>query len=127
MGTTAWILGVAALIALMFAGGEIIIVPVAAFAVIAAGAWYVMFHWMGLDREGQGASGGPRELRTRSREETARELGVNHLNGGELPGGAEGGDESPSAHRLALPCRDGTPWGDTDQHSSSQRLPLARR
>jgi hypothetical protein len=37
----------------------------------------------------------------------------------EIPGGAEGGDESPSANRLpGLPADDGTPLGDTDQHSS---------
>ena len=32
--------------------------------------------------------------------------------------GARGGDESPSADRLpAAPADDGTPIGDTDQHS----------
>lgn len=37
----------------------------------------------------------------------------------QLPGGAEGGDDSPSADRPpGLPADDGTPLGDTDQHSS---------
>jgi hypothetical protein len=38
---------------------------------------------------------------------------------GHLPGGAEGGGESPSADRPgAVPADDDAPLGDTDQHSS---------
>ncbi len=34
--------------------------------------------------------------------------------------GAKGGDESPSADTLpGLPSKDGTPLGDTDQHSNA--------
>jgi hypothetical protein len=44
-----------------------------------------------------------------------------HQNPDETPGepGARGGDESPNADRLpAAPTDDGTPLGDTDQHSN---------
>ena len=58
------------------------------------------------------------KIRRRSPEETERELAVNELGNDELPGGAEGSDESHSIN---------TPFGDTDQHSSSTRLPRVRR
>ncbi len=37
---------------------------------------------------------------------------------GHVPGGAEGGDNSESADKLALPADDDAPIGDTDQHST---------
>jgi hypothetical protein len=38
------------------------------------------------------------------------------------PVGAEGGDDSPSADKPpALPADDGSPLGDTDQHSQAYR------
>lgn len=114
---------IAALIAFAAAGGEIIIVPLAVVAAIAAVAWYIVFRAMGAERERAERSAGVSGLRVRSAEEADRELHVNMLTDGQLPGGAEGGDDSPSAHRIALPSRDGTPWGDTDQHSSSTRMP----
>ncbi|MBS1870306.1 MAG: hypothetical protein JSS99_11650 [Actinobacteria bacterium] len=42
--------------------------------------------------------------------------------------GARGGDESPSADRPpAAPADDGTPLGDTDQHSDVPSDPAADR
>jgi hypothetical protein len=50
-----------------------------------------------------------------------------HSDGTPAPGhrvGAEGGDESPSADRSpAMPSNDGSPLGDTDQHSQAYRPP----
>jgi hypothetical protein len=37
---------------------------------------------------------------------------------GHAPGGAEGGENSESADKLALPADDDAPIGDTDQHST---------
>jgi hypothetical protein len=38
------------------------------------------------------------------------------------PTGAEGGDDSPAADTSpALPAKDGSPLGDTDQHSKAYR------
>jgi hypothetical protein len=38
---------------------------------------------------------------------------------GKLPGGAEGGEDSPSVDKPAgLPADDEAPLGDTDQHSN---------
>jgi len=124
-GSGSWIgfAAVAALIALAVAGGEIIIVPLAVVAAIAAVAWYMVFRAIGAERLGRDGSPMPTAVRTRSAEAAEREVGVNLLTDGELPGGAEGGDDSPSAHRIALPSRDGTPLGDTDQHSSAARIP----
>ena len=125
-GSGSWLgfVGVAALIALAAAGGEIILLPLAVVAAVAAVVWYIVFRAMGVERapvEGATAmtSAG---VRSRSAQAAELELHVNKLGDGELPGGAEGGDDSPSAHRIALPSRDGTPWGDTDQHSSSARV-----
>lgn len=125
-GTGSWLgfVAVAALIAFAAAGGEIIIVPLAVVAAIAAVAWYILFRAVGAEHaraEGDAPTAG---VRTRSAEAADREVHVNLLADGELPGGAEGGDDSPSAHRIALPSHDGTPWGDTDQHSSSARMPV---
>lgn len=66
-------------------------------------------------------------IRRRSKEEIERELRAARPVD-ELPGGAEGGDESPSADLpMGLPAKDMSPLGDTDQHSSSERLPPQRR
>jgi len=125
IGSSLSIAGVFALIALAVAGGELIIVPIAVFAAIAAVVWFIVFRAMGVERWRQdGSTTGP-ELHRRSSLDVERELQVDWLGHGELPGGAEGGDESPSANRIVLPARDGTPWGDTDQHSSSLRMPVA--
>lgn len=68
-----------------------------------------------------------RNIRRRSDEETERERQASK-DVTELPGGAEGGDESPSADLpMGLPAKDNTPLGDTDQHSSGERLPPQRR
>lgn len=125
-GAGSWLgfVAVAAMIAFAAAGGEIIIVPLAVVAAIAAVAWYLVFRAIGAEHtraEGSALNPG---VRVRSAEAADREVHVNMLADGELPGGAEGGDDSPSAHRIALPSRDGTPWGDTDQHSSSARMPV---
>lgn len=124
-GTGSWLgfVAVAAMIAFAAAGGEIIIVPLAVLAAIAAVAWYIVFRAVGAERARADGSAGTQGVRARSAEAADREVRVNMLADGELPGGAEGGDDSPSAHRIALPSRDGTPWGDTDQHSSSARMP----
>jgi hypothetical protein len=69
-----------------------------------------------------------RTIKRRSKAETERELrAAKEIN--ELPGGADGGDESPAADRPpGAPAKeDKTPLGDTDQHSSSERLPPQRR
>ena len=116
---------VAALIALAAAGGEIILVPLALIAAVAAVAWYLLFRAMGAERQREEGESMTSRVRLRSAEAADIELHVNRLGAGELPGGAEGGDDSPSAHRIALPARDGTPWGDTDQHSSAARVPTA--
>ncbi|MDE3133605.1 MAG: hypothetical protein KGL15_06040 [Acidobacteriota bacterium] len=123
-GSGSWFgfVAVAALIALAAAGGEIILVPLALIAVVAAAVWYVLFRAMGGERARHEASTLSPSVRTRSAEAADREVQVNMLRDGELPGGAEGGDDSPSANRIALPSRDGTPWGDTDQHSSATRV-----
>lgn len=43
------------------------------------------------------------------------------------PGGAEGGDQSPSADLpMGLPADDQAPLGDTDQHSDPHNLPPHR-
>jgi hypothetical protein len=115
---------VAAAIALAAAGGEIIIIPLAVIAAFAAVAWYLLFRAMGTERRGVGRAPARRTLRARSAEAADRETHVNMLADRELPGGAEGGDDSPSARRIALPSHDGTPWGDTDQHSSAARVPV---
>lgn len=124
-GTGSWLgfVAVAAMIAFAAAGGEIIIVPLAVVAAIAAVAWYALFRAIGAEHERAEGEAMTPGVRSRSAEAADREVHVNLLADGELPGGAEGGDDSPSAHRIALPCRDGTPWGDTDQHSSSARMP----
>jgi hypothetical protein len=126
-GSGSWFsfVAVAALIALAAAGGEIILVPLAVIAVLAAGLWYVLFRAMGAERTRGEASAMNFGVRVRSAEAADREVHVNMLADGELPGGAEGGDDSPSAHRIALPSRDGTPWGDTDQHSCAARVPVS--
>lgn len=113
---------VAVLIALAAAGGEIILVPLALLAALAAVVWYVFFRALGGERARHEASAVSLGVRTRSADAAEREVQVNMLGDGELPGGAEGGDDSPSANRIALPSRDGTPWGDTDQHSSAIRV-----
>jgi hypothetical protein len=118
---------VAALIALAAAGGEIIILPLALLAAVAAVAWYFLFRAIGADRGAPEGATVEHELRVRSAAAADREVSVNLLADGELPGGAEGGDDSPSARRIALPSRDGTPWGDTDQHSSAARIPAGSR
>lgn len=110
------------MIAFAAAGGEIIIVPLAVVAAIAAVIWYIVFRAFGADRLGSART--TTEVGIRSSAAAEREVHVNMLGDAELPGGAEGGDDSPSAHRIALPSRDGTPWGDTDQHSSSARMPV---
>ncbi|HWD70717.1 MAG TPA: hypothetical protein VG293_11025 [Solirubrobacteraceae bacterium] len=122
-GTGSWLgfVAVAAMIAFAAAGGEIIIVPLAVVAAVAAVAWYIVFRAIGAERTR--ADGSAPDVRVRSAEAADREVHVNMLADGELPGGAEGGDDSPSAHRIALPSRDGTPWGDTDQHSAAARVP----
>ena len=124
-GSGSWfvLVVVAALIALAAAGGEIILVPLAVIAAVAAAVWYVLFRAMGAERQRKEANAPG--VRLRSAEEAGSELRVNRLGDGELPGGAEGGDDSPSANRIALPARDGTPLGDTDQHSSGARVPVA--
>jgi hypothetical protein len=54
-----------------------------------------------------------------SADEAEKETGIKRQPG-EVPGGAEGGEESPSADKpLALPADDDAPLGDTDQHSRS--------
>ncbi|HWE59077.1 MAG TPA: hypothetical protein VG228_05215 [Solirubrobacteraceae bacterium] len=113
---------IAAMIALAAAGGAIVIIPLALVAVVAAAAWYVLFRAIGAERMGTAETA--HEVRTRSAEAAYREVNVNKLADGELPGGAEGGDDSPSARWIALPSHDGTPWGDTDQHSSAARTPM---
>lgn len=124
-GSGSWFgfVAVAALIALAAAGGEIILVPLMVIAAIVAVAWYVVFRAMGAERVRGERSTTNLGVRVRSAEAADRELQVNMLADGELPGGAEGGDDSPSANRIALPSRDGTPWGDTDQHSAAARIP----
>jgi hypothetical protein len=53
-----------------------------------------------------------------SADEAEKETGIKRRPG-HLPGGAEGGDESPSADKPgALPADDDAPLGDTDQHSN---------
>lgn len=123
-GSGSWFgfIAVAALIALAAAGGEIILVPLALVAVVAAAVWYVFFRALGAERPRGPGGSIVQGAQTRSAEAVERELHVNRLDG-ELPGGAEGGDDSPSAHRIALPAHDGTPWGDTDQHSAGARMP----
>ncbi len=125
-GSGSWLgfIALAALIALAVAGGEIIIVPLAVVAAVAAVAWYLVFRAMGAEHDRAERAATTFAVRSRSAEAADREVHVNLLAGGELPGGAEGGDDSPSAHRIALPSRDGTPWGDTDQHSSAARMPV---
>lgn len=125
-GSGSWFsfVAVAALIALAAAGGEIILVPLAVLAAVAAAVWYVLFRAVGAERTRGQTSTMNLEVRARSAEAADREVHVNMLADGELPGGAEGGDDSPSANRIALPSRDGTPWGDTDQHSSAARVPV---
>lgn len=124
-GSGSWLgfVVIAAVIAFAAAGGEIIIVPLAVIAVVAAAAWYILFRALGAERA-RAEGGATPGVRARSAEAADREMRVNMLADGELPGGAEGGDDSPSAHRIALPCRDGTPWGDTDQHSAAARVPV---
>ena len=123
-GSGSWFgfVAVAALIALAAAGGEIILVPLAVIAAVAAVVWYVLFRAMGGERARHDAPALNLGVRARSADAADREVRVNMLRDGELPGGAEGGDDSPSANRIALPSRDGTPWGDTDQHSSGIRV-----
>ena len=125
-GSGSWFgfLAVAALIALAAAGGEIILVPLAIIAATVALVWYVLFRAMGAERARGERSTTNLGVRARSAEAADREIQVNMLADGELPGGAEGGDDSPSANRIALPSRDGTPWGDTDQHSAAVRMPV---
>ncbi len=53
-----------------------------------------------------------------------RELRVDRQQ--ELPGGAEGGDESRSAHMLVDHPGQTEPLGDTDQHSDPSSLPPHR-
>ncbi len=65
-------------------------------------------------------------IRRRSEQETARELSVDRSETrppGEAPGGAEGGDHSPSADvPPGAPADDQAPTGDTDQHSDDERV-----
>jgi hypothetical protein len=60
-------------------------------------------------------------IRRRSDAEIERELRVDHSDetpAKPKPGGAEGGDRSPSADAApGAPADDGAPVGDTDQHS----------
>lgn len=69
-------------------------------------------------------------IRRRSAEDAERELRVNHSEGSPADpsvGGAEGGDESPSADSLpGAPAADQAPAGDTDQHSDPDNLPPHR-
>lgn len=61
-------------------------------------------------------------IRRRDDEDAERELRVNRT-AEPPPGGAEGGDESPSADLpMGLPADDRTPVGDTDQHSDRSNL-----
>jgi hypothetical protein len=64
-------------------------------------------------------------IRRRSDEETQRELDATR-EVEELPGGAEGGEDSNSANWLVDHPADTDPLGDTDQHSSEERLPPHR-
>lgn len=67
------------------------------------------------------------QIRRRETEDVKRELRVDENRGSEPPGGAEGGDESPSADLpMGLPADDQAPLGDTDQHSDSGNLPPHR-
>ena len=66
-----------------------------------------------------------RIIKRRPPEETKRELNATR-DLDELPGGAEGGEPDPEDDRLgalALPKKDGAALGDTDQHSSPERVP----
>ena len=52
-----------------------------------------------------------------SADEAEKETGIKRRPG-QVPGGAEGGDASPSADTPGpLPADDDAPLGDTDQHS----------
>ena len=69
-------------------------------------------------------------IRRRSHEETAREQSVNRAHAPQeteaAPGGAEGGEDSPSRDTNVLPADDNAPLGDTDQHTDSSSLPPHR-
>jgi hypothetical protein len=69
-------------------------------------------------------------IRRRDDEDVERELRVDHKNAPPHdpdPGGAEGGDESPSADLpMGLPADDQAHTGDTDQHSDPHKLPSHR-
>ncbi|HEX3616519.1 MAG TPA: hypothetical protein VHU61_08275 [Solirubrobacteraceae bacterium] len=61
-------------------------------------------------------------IERRPEEEIERELRVSHLDDG-APGGAEGGDASPSADvPPGTPADDQAPTGDTDQHSDDDSV-----
>lgn len=63
----------------------------------------------------------PDEIRRRSDEDAERELRVNRSQ--ERPGGAEGGEDSPSADvPPGAPADDQAPVGDTDQHSDDDKV-----
>jgi hypothetical protein len=67
----------------------------------------------------------PNEIRRRSDEDAERELRVDRSK--ERPGGAEGGESSPSVDRApGAPADDQAPAGDTDQHSDAANLPPHR-
>jgi hypothetical protein len=61
-------------------------------------------------------------IKRRSEEDIERELRVDHSED-ERPGGAEGGDQSPSADvPPGAPADDQAPVGDTDQHSDDDNV-----
>jgi hypothetical protein len=65
-------------------------------------------------------------IKRRPEDEVQRELAINHQDD-PPPGGAEGGDESPSADLpMGLPADDQAEVGSTDQHSDPDRLPEHR-
>jgi hypothetical protein len=72
---------------------------------------------------------GEQPIRQRSPRDAEREAAVNRRDESrqDEPGGAEGGDESPSADLpMGLPADDQAPLGSTDQHSDPHRLPPHR-